>query len=64
MQEHQKGMGASDGPTGQQSHEAWVRTCSAADCGHNDHTRCQAPNIRVVKHESHADCGTYEPAKS
>lgn len=64
MQKHPKKMGVSGRPTGQQPHEARVGTCSAADCGYNDNTHCQAPNIRVVKHESHADCGTFEPAKS
>ncbi len=64
MQKQAKGMGASDGPTAQHPHEAWVVTCSAADCGFNKNTHCQAPNIRVNKHESHADCGTFESAKS
>ena len=64
MQEHPMGMGAPGGATGQHPHEARVGMCSAENCEYNDNTHCQAPIIRVVRHESHADCGTYEAAKS
>lgn len=41
--------------------EGWVGTCSASDCQYNSQQECRAPNIRVMKHDDHADCGTYEP---
>lgn len=61
--EHPHGMGAPGGPENRHAHEAWIGNCSATDCEYNEATHCHAPNIRVVKHEMHADCGTYEPRR-
>ena len=54
-------MGAPGGPEFKHDHEAWVGNCSAVDCEYNSSTHCHAPNIRIVKHQDHADCGTYAP---
>ncbi|MBI4318309.1 MAG: DUF1540 domain-containing protein [Chloroflexi bacterium] len=63
-QDHPRAMGAPGGPSGRHPHEAWVGDCSAVDCEYNEQTHCHAPNIRVIKHVDHADCGTYEPKTS
>ncbi|MCL5942547.1 MAG: DUF1540 domain-containing protein [Actinobacteria bacterium] len=60
-QKHPMRMGAPGGPEGKHAHEAWVGNCTVVDCEYNEKTHCHAPNIRVVKHTDHADCGTYEP---
>ena len=62
-EQHPMNMGAPGGPDNPHQHEAWVGACSAADCEYNDKTHCHAPNIRVVIHGDHADCGTYEPER-
>ncbi|MBI4318310.1 MAG: DUF1540 domain-containing protein [Chloroflexi bacterium] len=63
-QEHPTLMGAPGGPSVRHPFEAWVGDCSAVECEYNERAHCEAPNIRIVKHVDHADCGTYEPKVS
>lgn len=62
-QDHPMQMGFPGNPNPQHEQEALVGNCSALDCQYNNQTHCHAPNIAVVKHGSHADCGTYEPRR-
>ncbi|MHB9024685.1 MAG: DUF1540 domain-containing protein [Armatimonadota bacterium] len=38
-----------------------VGACHVAQCRHNNDLTCQASGITVAYHESHADCGTFDP---
>ncbi len=37
-----------------------VGACLASGCRFNDHWECKATNIDVFKHDSHADCETFQ----
>lgn len=39
---------------------AGVGACKVAACVHNEDRTCHAPSIRVVMHDDHPDCGTFE----
>jgi hypothetical protein len=54
-------MGPTDKSVNTHPNDGWVAMCSAKDCQFNQQEECHAPNIRVVKHVDHADCGTYDP---
>jgi hypothetical protein len=62
-QEHPMRMGSPGDPNPRHDQEALVGTCSAMDCEYNDDSHCHAANIAVIKHQMHADCGTYEPRR-
>ncbi|MHB1417142.1 MAG: DUF1540 domain-containing protein [Chloroflexota bacterium] len=61
MQQHPNRMGPTPQATNSHPNDGWVGLCNAADCQYNRSQECHAPNIRVIKHDDHADCGTYDP---
>jgi hypothetical protein len=42
---------------------AGIGACKVSDCEYNKALECSAEGITVGRHEEHADCETYEPAK-
>jgi hypothetical protein len=43
---------------------ASIGACQRAECVHNDHLMCQAPQIRVGPGADNADCLTYEHGRA